>query len=131
MNPETKFSKDFRSKLPKGHILRVENPAGPGTPDLNLCIRGVESWVEFKRVKKLPKSPQTPVFTGCLEPHQVLWHFNRSRAGGRSYIAGHVELEGLTYLIPGEYSREFNDMTRERLDELTVPLEELWLVKSC
>lgn len=110
--------------------MRVENPACPGTPDFNTCIAGVEIWVEFKQVKAMPKLQNTPVFTNCLKPEQVLWHYKRSLAGGRSYIAGYVEDKDIFYIIPGKYAREFNSMSRPQLDELTIELEEMWKPSS-
>lgn len=125
-NPETRFGKRLRKKLPPGHDIRVENPACPGTPDFNDCINGVEFWVEFKQVKFMPKRAETPVFTGCLRPEQIVWLYKRSRVGGRCYIAGYVEDLDITYIIPGKHAREFNAMTRSELDELNIPLESLW-----
>lgn len=106
--------------------MRVENPIHLGTPDVNCCADGVEFWVELKRVESFPKLASTPVFTGCLKPEQVLWHHARSRAGGVSYIVGLVESEDKVYVVPGKYSMEFNSMTREKLDSLTLKLEDMW-----
>lgn len=125
-NPETRFGKRFRKKLPNGHDIRVENPAHPGTPDLNACINGIEFWVEFKQVESFPKLSDTPVFRGCLKPHQALWHLKRSQAGGRSFIVAGVLKEDITYIIPGKHAMEFNVLPRSRLDELTIPLESIW-----
>ena len=129
MNPETRASKRYRKKLPQGcHNLRVENPACPGTPDLNYCHQGVEGWIEFKQVKSLPKRPETPVFTGALRPEQVLWHIKRVRSDGRTFICGYVEETDEFFLIPGKYAQEFNDMCLERLRVLNRPMEALWEV---
>lgn len=124
--PESLFWRKLKKKLPPGHIIRVENPAHPGTPDVNLCVNGVESWPELKQVKAFPKREDTPVFTGALRPDQILWHFLRSRAGGRSYIVAYVEEADVIYVIEGKHSKEFNSMPRARLDELTLPLEAIW-----
>lgn len=127
MNPETSASRKFRKKLPpKTHQVRVENPAGPGTPDLNVCLEGVEVWVEFKQVKTLPKMPTTPVFTGCLEPHQALWAKLRTRAGGVCYVVGYVEESDTFFIIPGRYAEEFNSMTLARLKALTIDVKDLF-----
>jgi hypothetical protein len=125
--PETLFWKKLKKRLPSGHIIRVENPAHPGTPDINGCIRGVEIWMELKQVPALPKRDTTPVFTGALRPEQVLWHTLRWKAGGRSYIVAYVEEQDLIYTIEGEYAKEFNDMPKARLDELNLPLETVWI----
>ena len=125
-NPETRFGKRLRKKLPPGHDIRVENPACPGTPDFNDCVNGVEFWIEFKQVKAMPKLLSTPVFSGCLRPEQVVWLYKRSRVGGRCYIAGSVEDLDITYIISGKHAREFNSLTRVELDALTIPLEDVW-----
>ena len=124
-NPETRLSKSFRKKLPPGHEVRVENSAGPGTPDFNFCYQGIEIWIEFKQVSDLPKRPDTPVFTNCLEPHQALWHIKRQGAKGRTYIVGGVLNEKLTFIIHGKHASEFNSMTLARLKELNLTLDEM------
>ena len=127
MNPETSASRKFRKKLPsQTHQVRVENPANPGTPDLNCCLEGVEFWIEFKQVKTLPKRSETPVFTRCLEPHQALWAMLRTRAGGRSYVVGYVEELDEFFIIPGKMAMEFNSMTIDQLRKETISLEEMW-----
>ena len=127
MNPETRASKKYRKKFPpKCHHIRVENPANPGTPDLNYCMEKVEGWVEFKQVKALPKQADTPVFTGCLSPQQILWHMKRAMAKGKAYICGYVEDIDEFFLIEGKYAPEFNDMPLARLRVLNRPMEVLW-----
>lgn len=123
---ESKSWKKLKGRLPSGHIMRVENPALPGTPDVNLCINGVEFWCELKHVHELPKQAETPVFRGCLKPEQILWHRLRHRAKGKSYIVGYVEESDEFYIIPGEYAPEFNTFPMARLKELNLRLEDLW-----
>ena len=126
MNPETRFSRRLRKLFDKGHDIRVENPAGPGTPDINACINGVEFWAETKQVKALPKKPETPVFTGVMRPDQKLWLHKRSKAGGRCYIVAYVEAEDLTYVIPGNHAYEFEGMNKSQLDEINLPVRAMW-----
>lgn len=126
-NPETRFGKRFRKLVPpEAHLIRVENPACPGTPDINVCYNGIEFWIELKHTHELPKRPDTPVFRGALKPEQVLWHYQRSRAKGRSYIVAEVEDEGITYVIEGKHSREFNSLSKSQLDDLNLKPEEMW-----
>jgi hypothetical protein len=40
----------IRERLP-GHLVRIENLAGIGQPDVNGCHEGSEAWVELKVVK--------------------------------------------------------------------------------
>jgi len=124
--PESRFWKKLKKQFAKGHIVRVENPANPGTPDVNACIEGVEFWSEQKQVPKLPKQSTTPVFTGCLRPEQVLWHVLRHRAGGRTFICGYVQETGDIFVIPGELAPKFNSMTLAELQEATLKVEDMW-----
>ena len=34
-----------------GHLIRVENTSGSGTPDVHACYKGQETWVELKVAK--------------------------------------------------------------------------------
>ena len=127
MNPETRASKKYRKKFPRGcNDMRVENPACPGTPDLNYCYQGLEGWIEFKQVKSLPKRPDTPVFPGALRPEQVIWHLKRAKAQGKAYICGYVEELDQFFLVEGKYAEEFNSLSLERLQTLNRPMEALW-----
>lgn len=110
----------------KGHDIRVENPACPGTPDINACISGVEFWAETKRVPALPKLASTPVFRGVMRADQKLWLHERSESGGRCYIVAFVEAEELTYVIPGKYAYEFESMTKTQLDAINLPIHAMW-----
>lgn len=40
----------IRTRIP-GHLVRIENLAGIGQPDVNGCHDGSEAWVELKLVK--------------------------------------------------------------------------------
>jgi hypothetical protein len=55
----------------RGHVLRIENKIGAGTPDVNLCDHGRETWIELKVGD--PKS----LVTRLLEPEQIAWHMAR------------------------------------------------------
>ena len=34
-----------------GHLIRVENTSGSGTPDVHACFKGHETWIELKVAK--------------------------------------------------------------------------------
>lgn len=76
------------------HCQRIEDILSVGIPDLNLCYKGSEPWVEFKFVKAedIPKRATTPLRIG-LKPEQALWLNQRYAAGGR--VAVLTKLEGL------------------------------------
>lgn len=68
----------FRKNL-KYHWQSIETGStGLGVPDSNVCVNGIETWVEFK---------QTKGWTAGLRPEQVGWIFKRTSAGGRVLIA--------------------------------------------
>tara|TARA_X000001382_G_scaffold10998_1_gene7492 strand:- start:1747 stop:2142 length:396 start_codon:yes stop_codon:yes gene_type:complete len=78
--------KDFwRSIQPKlnGHVNRVENIAGVGIPDVNICHNGIETWVELK------------VAVGrylLFEWSQISWYKHRGQEQGRvKIVAKHKE----------------------------------------
>jgi hypothetical protein len=69
----------FRKHLPQFHWVSIESKmTGSGIPDANYCLDGREGWVEFKL---------TSGWTVGLRPEQVAWHLQRSRVGGRTFIA--------------------------------------------
>jgi hypothetical protein len=75
---EVKFWKYIKDHLP-GDVIRVENAADPGTPDVNGCIEGHEYWIELKvctnKIKIVdPKS--------TLKDSQIIWHLNRGLQKG-------------------------------------------------
>ena len=39
-----------------GHLIRIENTSGSGTPDVNACDEGNEVWIELKLAKGKFKS---------------------------------------------------------------------------
>lgn len=58
-----------------GDFQRIELGAvGPGVPDINFCIDGVEGWIELKT---------TDTYTVPFRLGQVAWAARRTRAGGR------------------------------------------------
>ena len=72
--------KIFRQKLTIGfHWQSIESPlTSGGIPDSNYCGKGIEGWVEFKKVKG---------WHVVMRPEQIGWAERRTRAGGRVYVA--------------------------------------------
>lgn len=70
-----------RMLSPVGGIA-VENPALPGTPDVNYTL----GWVELKWLRSWPVGEATPVVIDHFTPQQRIWHINRRRCGGRSHV---------------------------------------------
>ena len=60
------------------HFQRIETGStGLGIPDVNLCYRGAEVWVELKVTKG---------WTCDLRPEQIAWHHRRTKADGKTFI---------------------------------------------
>lgn len=64
------------------NAFAVENPALPGTPDVNY----VEGWLELKWLRVWPVNASTVVALPHYTAQQRVWHINRRRAGGRSWL---------------------------------------------
>lgn len=86
----------FRACTTWAHLIRVENWAENGTPDVNGCWQGKEFWVELK-VAELPKREITPVAVPHFTEDQRRWLHNRSVAGGNAYLLLQVEREYLLF----------------------------------
>jgi hypothetical protein len=73
---EKQLAAKLKSWLPKdAHWMRLENAVGVGAPDINVCYLGFEEWWELKVKGQAP-----------IRPAQKVWHAQRERAGGRSFI---------------------------------------------
>lgn len=78
-HPETKFSHWVMSKfLNVADAQRIENTAGSGTPDINVCYQGLEFWIETKLVTNGGRVH--------IRPYQYSWIRRRTDAGGRIFI---------------------------------------------
>lgn len=107
----------FRERLPQVHWQSIETAGtGRGVPDSNGCYAGVEFWVEYK---------VTDGYAVELRPEQVGWHCQRSRAGGRTFVA--VRRRCLAgprkaaadelWLLPGRLAREVRSMGLRELPD--------------
>ncbi len=102
-----KSRRHFKTAL---HINRVENPAGPGMPDvegqLNPAFNGGQHcgqfWIELKAAER-PKRAETPV-RFKVRPKQVEWSRKRYAVGGRVYWLLQVGsgADAARYLLPGD-----------------------------
>jgi hypothetical protein len=105
----------LRKKIgPFGHFNRIENSVVAGTPDVSFCINGIERFIELKYKNKFPANVKTPVFKrGGLRKAQIIWHYRRTKAGGKSFILSQI---GSLYLLhEGQYALSYNVMTKQKL----------------
>ncbi len=82
------------------HLVPVENPKWPGTPDCNWCYKAVEGWMELKHVPKWPARDHTPLRLPHFTVQQKLWIENRYRARGRVHVFLQVDKDYLLFSPP-------------------------------
>lgn len=68
-------------KAHRAHVQRFEDKLSSGIPDANVCLNGVEFWLEGKFLADYPKRDGTLVKLG-LRPEQRVWAKQRIAAGG-------------------------------------------------
>lgn len=89
---ETLLSKKVLKSLRHLDPMPVDNPRRPGTPDINY----IEGWLELKFLPKWPIRPETIVRLKSWTPKQRIWHFKRTKCGGKSFVLLQV---GTDYLL--------------------------------
>lgn len=72
----------LRPKMRGLDPVRVENPAEPGTPDVNY----VEGWIELKFKEEWPKRPSTPLRVPHFTAQQRVWLVRRVLSGGKAFV---------------------------------------------
>lgn len=73
--------------------VSVENPAYPGTPDVNF----IEGWVELKWLRSWPKREKTIVTIEHFTQQQRVWLLRRWKKGGNVYLLLQVRREWLLF----------------------------------
>lgn len=107
--------KGFRGQ---GDWTRVENSAGPGTPDVNYAWADphdphaphivYEGWIELKEIPSLPalsKRNTEPVKVKHFRPAQRVWIERRARARGNVWILLRVVRPEWWFFFPGFMQR--------------------------
>jgi hypothetical protein len=82
---ESQFWALIKEKLP-GHVERIENAIGKGTPDVNMCFKGLDIWLELKILDEKGQFNKNDP-----RPEQIIWHIKRQEAEGRCFILGRNE----------------------------------------
>lgn len=94
------------------HAVAVENPALPGTPDVNY----VEGWAELKWSRAWPKRADSNVPCEHFTPQQRIWLRQRHTAGGRVHLLWKIADQWL--LFEGDVAaRVVGKATREELEQ--------------
>lgn len=73
--------------------VSVENPAYPGTPDVNT----IHCWIECKCEKEWPKRADTPFRLPHFTQQQRVWLLRRCRKGGKAYVLLQVANDWLLF----------------------------------
>ncbi len=97
------------------HAVSVENPACPGTPDVNY----VEGWLELKQLPRWPAGEDTIVRVPHFTPQQRIWISQRAKRGGAVHVLVQIGKEWL--LLPGPAAATMlGRATREALRQSAV-----------
>lgn len=98
MSTERQMWDYMRPRLqPFGRVIRVENPAYLGTPDVYYLFKrfrfreGVEypafsGWLELKHIGGPPIGSMTPIWHDDLTLDQVTWLEDEAAGGGRAHL---------------------------------------------
>lgn len=81
------------SLSPKPHHQRIEDAFSLGIPDLSVCWKGLDSWIELKHLATFPARPSTGIRVE-FQPEQVPWLMAGQRAGRRVFVLLHVKTHG-------------------------------------
>lgn len=93
--------------------IPVENPAQPGTPDVNY----VEGWIELKKLNGWPKRREDIVRCTHFTPQQRNWLLLRCRKGGKAWLLLQVKNEWLLF-HGADAAAYFGKVDRETLCDL-------------
>jgi hypothetical protein len=97
------------------NAIAVENPAQPGTPDVNY----VEGWIELKKLHKWPKDGEGVVRVDHFTPQQRNWHLLRKRRGGRTHVLLQVADDWLLF-DGGVAAMHLGRVSRRELERLAL-----------
>lgn len=101
-------------KQPGDRIQRIENIYENGTPDVNLCLWGVESWVEIKSpIEPKRKTSKLLRSNHMLTQDQKNWFLAQSNAQGLGFIF--IETDKRRILYPGKLADLLNDLTVDEI----------------
>jgi len=108
--------KRFKAKVPQpgDRLDRVENILVRGMPDINMCSKGTEIWMEQKSPRE-PKRPRTPLFGSNhrVSQNQKNWFLRQRQAGRRAWFL--ITTDKRWMLIDGIFADQLNEMTVNEL----------------
>lgn len=97
---------------PYGRAVRIENPAGPGTPDVYYRFKlsdgyKFSGWLELKHLDEPPVKHDTPLRFERLTLEQVTWLEEEDGIGGRAHMFFRCG-SAYTLIKPGVVRMVFN-----------------------
>lgn len=92
---------------------RVENPAGPGTPDVYITMKanGKMHWIELKHVHKYPKRATTIIKVDHFSPQQKSFIRRHSKYGGSVWVM--IQIEKDYFFFHGFNALNIGELTKE------------------
>lgn len=82
------------------HVCPIENSAGTGLSDMNICYKGIDIWMELKLRQECPKKHDTPILKGYMRPQQKIWIMQRLEFEAKNiFLFARIEDEFFLYHI--------------------------------
>ena len=108
-----------KTAAPDVRFTRIENLVGNGMADGNICVAGVESWIEVKAPIE-PVRPTSIVFKNNHNFNQDQKNFAlaQRKAGGNCWAFISTNFRRL--LVPGSYIEYMNKMTMQEIVDAAV-----------
>lgn len=100
---------------------RIENPVGPGTPDVYYTMKsnGSMGWIELKHEHKWPKRTSTTLKVDHFTPQQRNWLRRHEKAGAKVFVL--IQVEKDYFLIDGTTAADcIGDWTKEDFMEYSL-----------
>lgn len=91
------------------HVVRHEDIASSGVPDISYGLDGCNGWIELKEIKEWKKRSATPNDIG-LSPEQRLWLRQRGKTGGRCFVLVRVTASREYYLFDWHIAPKTGDL---------------------
>jgi len=124
MTDERRAYHRMKRAFPQADWQRVENRVGSGAPDVNVCYKGVEMWVENKE-GRLNLDGRV---RAKIRPAQRAWATRRMNAGGQVRMALLVRKD--LYILQGIWLKDFRwekeGVPLQQIAEAAIPLHSLF-----
>lgn len=118
--PENRLKQHIVDKMgTRWDVQSHEDQFSVGIPDLSYGARGINGWIELKRVLSWPKRPDTIVKMEHFTANQVNWLRRRGKKAGHCYLLIQVAAEYFVFSFH-EARRVRAGITRQEFSELCI-----------